>query len=143
MSAQTIPFSNGSAQIYMEFFFEYKYYYFVTILCVALSFLFFIIIMLFLINKKTTYIGLLEKEIKILEGGDLGYPITIKGKDELASLAHSINEMRLSFIEWLQNEDNARTANSELLTAMSHDLRTPLTTLIGYPKLLNTFLYLI
>ena len=88
--------------------------------------------MLTLINKKISYIGTLENEIKILEGGDLNYNITIDGNDELAFLAESINEMRKSFIERLQNENEAKSANSELITAMSHDLRTPLTALLGY-----------
>lgn len=127
-----IQFSDGRAQIHLEYFFEYKYYHIVTILGVALSFLLFLFIMLFFINKKTSYIGTLENEIKILEGGDLTYRITIKGNDELSSLAQSINEMRTSFIERLENEHQARVANSELVTAMSHDLRTPLTALIGY-----------
>ena len=40
--------------------------------------------------------------------------------------------MRKSFIGRLESEDKARLANSELITAMSHDLRTPLTVLVGY-----------
>lgn len=40
--------------------------------------------------------------------------------------------MRKSFIERLQNENEAKSANSELITAISHDLRTPLTALLGY-----------
>jgi len=132
-----VQFSDATAQIYIECFFEYKYYYIVTIIGVAISFLFFIIIMLFFINKKTSYIGTLENEIKILEGGDLTYPITIKGNDELSSLAQSINEMRKSFIERLESEDQARVANSELVTAMSHDLRTPLTALVGYLEIIE------
>jgi len=127
-----IEFSDTTAQIYMECFFEYKYYYIVMIFGVAISFLFFVIIILFFISRKTSYIGILENEIKILEGGTLDYPITISGQDELASLAQSINEMRKSFIERLESEDRARIANSELVTAMSHDLRTPLTALVGY-----------
>ena len=75
---------------------------------------------------------MLENEIKILEGGNLTYQISIKGKDELSSLAQSINEMRKSFIERLDGENIARLANRELVTAMSHDLRTPLTALVGY-----------
>lgn len=127
-----IEFTDTKAQMYMECFFEYKYYYIITFLGVAISFLFFIIMMLFFINRKTSYIGMLEKEIKLLESGNLDYQITIKGKDELSSLAQSINEMRKSFIERLESEDKARLANSELVTAMSHDLRTPLTALVGY-----------
>ncbi|OMF98140.1 HAMP domain-containing sensor histidine kinase [Paenibacillus sp. FSL R7-0337] len=128
----TVTFADTTAQVYMEYFFEYKYYNLITILGVILSFIFFIVLVLFFINKKTSYIGVLEKEIKILEGGNLDYPITLKGKDELSSLAQSINEMRKSFIERLESEERARVANSELVTAMSHDLRTPLTALVGY-----------
>lgn len=127
-----IKFADETAEVYMGYFFEYKYYHIVTIINVGISFLFFIVIVLFFINKKTSYIGTLENEIKILEGGDLTYNITIKGNDELSSLAQSINEMRTSFIERLESEDQARIANSELVTAMSHDLRTPLTALVGY-----------
>ncbi|MDS0526307.1 HAMP domain-containing histidine kinase [Clostridium sp. SHJSY1] len=129
---EDISFSDTNAKMYMECFFEYKYYYIVAFIGVIISLLCFIILMLFFINRKITYIGQLEKEIQILEGGELAYQITIDGNDELSSLAQSINEMRKSFIERLENEDKARLANSELITAMSHDLRTPLTALVGY-----------
>lgn len=127
-----ISFTDANAKIYMECFFEYKYYYISIFFGVAISLFCFIILILFFINKKITYIGLLENEIKILEGGDLTYPITIGSNDELSSLAQSINDMRKSFIERLENEDEAKLANSELITALSHDLRTPLTALVGY-----------
>ena len=127
-----IAFTDANVKMYLECYFEYKYYYMIGLLGIALSFICFILVILFFINKKTSYIEKLEKEIKILEGGDLNYQITIKGNDELSSLAQSINEMRKSFIERLDNEDKARLANSELVTAMSHDLRTPLTALVGY-----------
>lgn len=127
-----VAFADMDVKLYMECFFEYEYYLFVTILNAAVCFLCFIVLVLFFINRKTAYISKLEQEIKILEGGDLNYPITIKGNDELASLADSINEMRRSFIERLESEEHAKTANKELVTAMSHDLRTPLTALVGY-----------
>lgn len=127
-----ISFTDTDAKIHVECFFEYKYYYILIFFGVAVSFVCFIILILFFINKKITYIGLLENEIKILEGGDLTYNITIDSNDELSSLAQSINDMRKSFIERLESENEARLANSELITSLSHDLRTPLTALVGY-----------
>lgn len=132
MSLYDIKFADTDAKMYMECFFQYKYYYIVSFLDAAISFFCFISIMLFFIKRKTTYIGMLENEIKILEGGNLTHEITVNGNDELSSLAQGINEMRKSFIERLESEDKARLANSELITAMSHDLRTPLTALVGY-----------
>ncbi|AQS08851.1 sensor protein kinase WalK [Clostridium saccharobutylicum] len=127
-----ISFNDDDAKMHMECFFEYKYYYILAIINISISLLCFIILILFFINKKITYIGLLENEIKILEGGDLTYNITINSNDELSSLAQSIDDMRKSFIEKLESENEARLANSELITALSHDLRTPLTALVGY-----------
>ncbi|WP_088186839.1 HAMP domain-containing sensor histidine kinase [Desulfosporosinus sp. FKA] len=131
-SLYDIVFADTKAQMYMESFFQYKYYDMISFINVGISFLGFIILMLFFIKRKTSYIVSLENEIKILEGGNLTYQITMKGNDELSSLAQSINEMRKSFIEKLDSENMARLANSDLVTAMSHDLRTPLTALVGY-----------
>lgn len=131
-SLYNVSFTDADAQVFIESFAEYRYYTMVTFASMAVAFAFVLCVVLLLINVKTSYIEVLENEIKILEGGNLEYPITIKGKDELSSLAQSINEMRKSFIERLENEELARKANNELVTAMSHDLRTPLTALIGY-----------
>ncbi len=127
-----ISFYDADAKVFIDCYFEYKYYYIILSISVAIGVLCFVIIMLSIIRKKILYIRTLENEIKILEGGDLNYSITIYGNDELGFLAESINEMRKSFIERLQNENEATLANSELITAISHDLRTPLTALLGY-----------
>ncbi len=127
-----VSFFNTDGKVYMDCYFEYKYYYITLFISAAIGLICFVIIMLTLISKKISYIRTLENEIKILEGGDLNYNITIAGNDELSFLAESINEMRKSFIERLQCENEAKSANSELITAISHDLRTPLTALLGY-----------
>jgi signal transduction histidine kinase len=127
-----VKFEDTDAKMYMQCFFQYKYYNVKSFFDIAAAFLCFIAILLFFIKRKTKYIRKLENELKILEGGNLEHEITIIGNDELSSLAQGINEMRKSFIEKLESENKTRTANSELITAMSHDLRTPLTALVGY-----------
>nr|WP_294188251.1 HAMP domain-containing sensor histidine kinase [uncultured Clostridium sp.] len=131
-SLDDVSFYDTDAKVYIDCYFEYKDYYIILSISVSIGLLCFIIIMLTLIRKKILYIKTIENEIKILEGGNLNYTISIDGNDELGSLAESINEMRKSFIERLQNENEATLANSELITAISHDLRTPLTALLGY-----------
>ncbi|MEG2288881.1 MAG: HAMP domain-containing sensor histidine kinase [Clostridium sp.] len=127
-----VSFLDGDAELYVISFWEYKLYDIVKVFNLVASFLCFSIIMFLFIKDRTSYISQLNDEIKILEGGDLNYKITIKGNDELSALAMSIDEMRKSFMEKLKSEDEARAANRELITAMSHDLRTPLTTQMGY-----------
>lgn len=132
-----VSFADGNANVYMDCYFEYKYYYITLFISSAIGLIIFVSVMLTLIKRKVSYIGKLENEIKILEGGDLNYNITIEGNDELSSLAESINEMRKSFMERLHNESEAEYCNSELITAMSHDLRTPLTALLGYLEIIE------
>ncbi|MFR3754773.1 MAG: sensor histidine kinase [Enterocloster sp.] len=45
--------------------------------------------------------------------------------------------MRCAIKERQQKEEEAGKANRELVTAMSHDLRTPLTSLLGYVDILQ------
>lgn len=133
----TIHFADQDAQIYLVSFYEYQYYNLILIIGVFIAAIVFLVSFLLMINKKTSYIGVLEQEIKILEGGNLDYSITISGKDELSSLAQSIDEMRKSFVERLDSEERVRMANRELITAISHDLRTPLTILLGYMDIIE------
>lgn len=132
-----MTFSDKEATAYLMGFFDYRTYVNIYYAEMILSVLLFIVILTLLIRNKLNYITTLEKEIKILEGGNLKYPITVKGKDELTSLASSLNDMRVSFINQIETEEKARLANKELITALSHDLRTPLTTQTGYLEILK------
>ncbi|WP_340003629.1 HAMP domain-containing sensor histidine kinase [Paenibacillus sp. FSL K6-0276] len=133
----TITFSDTEATAYLMGFFDYRTYVNLYYAEVVMSVLLFIVILTLLIRNKLNYITLLEKEIKILEGGNLKYAITVQGNDELTSLASSLNDMRVSFINQIETEEKARLANKELITALSHDLRTPLTTQTGYLEILK------
>ena len=101
----------------------------------------FILLLFALIHRKIRYINQLEQDLKVLGGGNLEYPITIKGRDELTSLAAGIEALKNGILEEQQMKAEAEKANMELVTAMSHDLRTPLTSLIGYLELLNMHRY--
>jgi signal transduction histidine kinase len=63
--------------------------------------------------------------------------VTVQGQDELSELAAGIDEMRRSILRHQQAEDEIRSANSQLVTAMSHDLRTPLTSLLAFLEILD------
>lgn len=125
-----------SARVDMFCYDFYNYVYYVVALSVVIGILIFIVVFTRLVNRKLAYIKQLEQELGILEGGNLEYPVTIKGSDELGSLAKGIDQMRLSIMENNEKEQKALQANKDLVTAMSHDLRTPLTTLTGYLEIL-------
>ncbi len=102
-----------------------------------LSLISFFVVVLLYISRLTRRVILLSQEAGAIGNGDLEAPITVKGGDELAALATDVDSMRRSVIERMGNERRAWQANSELITAISHDIRTPMTTLIGYLGLLN------
>ena len=97
----------------------------------------FVLIMLGFVRRITLRIIKLAEEALEIGAGDLEHPITVEGNDELTMLADEMDNMRRSVIERMGNEKKAWQANSELITAISHDIRTPMTSLIGYIGLLN------
>ncbi len=108
-----------------------------TLLAVVLAGVAYITIQLQYTGRLTRRIVSLSKEAAEVSAGDLEKPISAKGEDEIAALAQDMDTMRRSVIERMGNERRAWEANSELITAISHDIRTPMTSLIGYLGLLK------
>ena len=115
----------------------YKADRYVTVLSAVLAFACFALCLTLLVRRKTRYIALLSRQVNQMAVGELGRPLTVRGRDELASLAQNMDKLRLSFIERLAHEDEMNKNASKLLTDMSHDLRTPLTALMGYLEILD------
>lgn len=59
-----------------------------------------------------------------------------KHRDEIDDLYTSIEDMRCDIIEHYENQKRTEAANRELITNMSHDIRTPLTSIIGYNEMI-------
>lgn len=127
-----IDFYDGTASALFFCFYETKIYNSVKIFLFILSLILYISINSIYIGKKITYVTQLDSDIKVLSTGKLDHLIPIKGSDELAHLAIELDHLRLSVLDTIQNEKAAYNANHELITTLSHDLRTPLTSLIGY-----------
>ena len=92
-------------------------------------------------RKFVRYILQLSEEIQAMEGGDLDHPITIQGDDELTTLASSLDCLRLTLRQQQTEEAQAAAKVKNLITEMSHDLRTPLTTLLLYTEILRHHKY--
>lgn len=125
----------------MDFYVDGKYFYAIDAAGYAVGGIVFVLLLFWLIHRKIRYINRLEQELKILGSGNLEYPMTIRGNDELTVLAEGIETLKNGILEQQLMKDEAEKANAELVTAMSHDLRTPLTSLIGYLELLTMHRY--
>lgn len=81
--------------------------------------------------KKLSY------ALKTIATGNLDSYVAVKGKDELSLLAHNINDMVSELKKRKETEQQAEKTKNELIANMSHDLRTPLTSITGYIKLMK------
>ena len=131
-------FSDGHpAQVFLYYSASDGFFFWMLGVSFLISFAVFCFCLTTLIHRKLRYIQKLKKELDILAGGDLEYKVTVQGQDELSELAFGIDEMRRSILTHQRAEEEIRSANSQLVTAMSHDLRTPLTSLLAYLEILD------
>ncbi len=91
----------------------------------------------FLTKRKVTYITYISKEIKTIENDGFGRRLKVNGTDELAGLCMSINHMSQTLLEKQKYEQQLERRKNELIVNVSHDLRSPLTSVIGYVQLLK------
>lgn len=131
-----ITFSDGEASAVFYYNASAQGRFIATILAIVLGFVVCILSLLLLMRRIVNYIRLLDHEPSLLEGGELDHAISVKGNDELGSLAQSIDDMRLAIRQRLLEEQRMRNREYKLVTEMSHDLRSPLTALIGYLDIL-------
>jgi signal transduction histidine kinase len=133
----TVSFADGDAKVSITGMYAYQFYNYAMIAELVLSFVLFLVLVLFGIRSKMAYILKLSDEVEILEGGSLDYKITVKGRDELAALAEGLDSMRLSFQELIRQEAEMVQENQKIVTEMSHDLRTPVTSIMLYTEILK------
>jgi len=88
-------------------------------------------------KRKTGYIEELAASLLVISQGKLDHRVNVRGEDELGSLARNINRMTEELQENIERERRAERTKAELITNVSHDLRTPLTSVIGYLRLLR------
>ena len=83
-------------------------------------------------QRVTKAIVAASAEVRAIGEGNLYLQLEPKGNDELTQLTASVEQMRLSLLRKTSEEQRALQQNSDLITAMSHDIRNPLTALLGY-----------
>ena len=111
---------------------EYLYYDIFNIVSVVLGLIGFLLVMWVYFFELTKRITRLGREVTAVADGDITRAITAEGEDEITRLCTDVEYMRSALLENIEKERAALEANRELITAMSHDIRTPLTVLLGY-----------
>ncbi|MCJ8007877.1 sensor histidine kinase [Lederbergia wuyishanensis] len=102
------------------------------IIFIPLAILFF-----FLLTKSyATYFKKISSGIHQLANGDFNNRVHISTNDEFRLIAEDINKAAQELKESLHRESLAVSSKEQLIVNLAHDLRTPLTSVLGYLELL-------
>lgn len=137
----TVVFEDGECDVSIYGRYVYQFYNYAFLIELLLTVAVFLLVVILGIRRSIHYIQKLANEIEILESGNLEYPITIQGKDELTVLARGLDNMRKSFRSQEEKKEKIVRLNQKLVTEMSHDLRTPLTSIMIYTEILKNEKY--
>ena len=103
-----------------------------VILLGLLLFVFYFLLLSRKISKDLTYIA---ERVRDMAGGNLEEPLELKRRDEIGEIADCVNELTEQIQQLMKAEQEALQTNKDLITCVAHDLRTPLTSVIGYLQL--------
>lgn len=108
-----------------------------VLIMLALSVVLFLVYYVAFTNRTIMYLREIQLGIERIKNGDLDTAVSVRGGSELSDLAEAINDMKYALKEGLESERSAEQVKNELVTNVAHDLRTPLTSVIGYLELLH------
>lgn len=89
-------------------------------------------------RKSFVYISRISETMQSIAEGDLKAEIEVEGDDEFAEMAANLNSMTGDIRKLMDKERESERTKNELITNIAHDLRTPLTSIIGYLEILTT-----
>lgn len=109
----------------------------VGLLVTLLSIFIFMILRFYHIKRKLAY---MEQTLADVQSGNGNRRILVGSHDVMAPLAYRLNEIVYAYEDKLLSLKKANETNKQLMTNLSHDVRTPLTTLIGYLDAVHSYI---
>lgn len=94
----------------------------------------FVILLLFLVGERLAYIQEIVKGIDALGRHEWDYEIPLQGENELTALAKRVNELSKEEQAFQEKEKQLQEEKIRLIRSLSHDIRTPLTSMMSYSE---------
>jgi len=105
-----------------------------TVLMLAVG----VIIMYLIASFLTKPIRLLTRATKEMTAGDYSYRAKKVSNDELGQLTYDFNKMAEALEENIEKLEEEIQAREDFVGAFAHELKTPLTSIIGYADMLRS-----
>lgn len=96
-----------------------------------------VVLYVYYLIKKLAYLSYIMEGTERIKGGDIHYKLDIIGDDNFSNLAENINNIGEGLDKAIYNQLKSERLKSELITNVSHDLKTPLTSIINYIELIK------
>ncbi len=135
----------GSSTYYLEnlkdisdiYFDKESYYDWYTVVVLILTIV--TAVLVYLVTHILTHsIHELSSTARGFTGGNYGIRARERGSDEIAGLAHDFNEMADTISEKMQELEEQARRQEDFTASFAHELKTPLTSIIGYADMLRT-----
>lgn len=97
----------------------------------------FIVLFLFLVGERLAYISEIVKGIDALGRHEWDYAIPLQGNNELTELATRVNQLSKEEQAFQEKEKQMQEEKIRLIRSLSHDIRTPLTSMMSYSELMK------
>lgn len=94
----------------------------------------FILLFLILLGDRLSFIRQIIEGIDALQTGQFGYSVPLEGNNELTQLAEKINYLSTTQQQIREKEQQLNGEKEELIRTLSHDIRTPLTSILAYSE---------
>ena len=105
-------------------------------LSLLISVAFFVLLFLFLLGERLSYIKEIVKGITALQKGQQDYTVPLEGSNELTALAESVNYLSATQRQLKEQQQLLAQEKEDLIRTLSHDIRTPLTSILSYSEYL-------
>ena len=103
----------------------------------AVSAVFFAAMFFALFGERLAYVRKITAGVDTLRNGNYGERVDICGNNELTELAEAVNYLSESEQKLKEKEKRLYAEREELIRTLSHDIRTPLTSIMAYTELLD------
>ena len=133
-----LQLEDETCKVYFSGYFDQAYTSLRKAICGVLFVASFVTAFFLLFQKYIRYIGEMEQNVSSLCNKNFSQQIPIRYKTELSTLAANINHLGDTIQLLLLTEDAKLKQKEQFVKSIAHDIRTPLTVVIGYLELLSS-----